>query len=103
MKIPEFKSPEEEREYWESRGPLAEGHKGTIHKPGTRQKRSSFLAVRLTGEELTKLRDIASRQGIGTSTYARMMLTSAIERQNQGEVVALTKIKKMMEDFLSQP
>jgi hypothetical protein len=78
-KIPEFPSLEEEREYWEARGPLAEGRKGRINKPKPRQKRSSFLAVRLTGQELTRLRDIAARQGLGPSTFARLVLTSTIE------------------------
>jgi hypothetical protein len=35
--IPEFKTLEEEREYWEARGPLAEGHKATINRPKPRQ------------------------------------------------------------------
>ena len=101
--ISEFKTLEEEREYWEARGPLAEGHKGTVNKPKTRQKRSSFLAVRLTGEELTRLRDIAAKQGLGPSTFARIVLTSAIERQSQPDMVTLTELKNMMENFLSQP
>ena len=101
-KIPEFKTLEEEREYWEARGPLAERHKGTLNKPKPRQKRSSFLAVRLTGEELTSLRDIAAKQGLGPSTFARIVLTSAIERQSQPDMVTLTEIKSMMENFLSQ-
>ena len=78
-RVPEFKSLEEEKEYWESRGPLAPGHRGTRNKPGTGQKRSSFLVVRLTGEELTRLRDIAAKQGLGPSTFARLVLTRAIQ------------------------
>ena len=77
--IPDFKTLEEEREYWEARGPLAEGYRGRVSKPKAGQKRSSFLSVRLTGEELTRLRDIAAKQGLGPSTFARLVLTSAIE------------------------
>ncbi len=80
-KIPEFQSLEEEKEYWETRGPLAEGHKGRVNKPKAGQKRSSFLAVRMTGEELTRLRDVAARQGLGPSTFARLLLTRAVECQ----------------------
>ena len=36
--IPEFKTLEEEREYWEARGPLADGHKGTINKPNLKKR-----------------------------------------------------------------
>lgn len=78
--IPEFKSLEEEKAYWEARGPLAEGHKGKINKPRPQQKRSSFLSVRLTGEELTQLRDMASSFGIGPSTYTRQLIRLTIEQ-----------------------
>ena len=73
-KIPHFRSAAEEREYWETQGPLAEGHRGKVHKPKLGQKRSSFLSVRLTGQELTQVRDIAARLGMGPSTYVRSVL-----------------------------
>ena len=81
--IPEFKSLEEEREYWEARGPLAEGHRGTIHRPKPGEKHSSFLAVRMTGEEIDRLREAAARYGVGTSTFARIILRYVIENQSQ--------------------
>ena len=81
-KIPEFKSLDEEREYWEAHGPLAEGHKGRINRPKPEQKRSSFLSIRLTGEELTQLRDMAAEFGMGPSTYARQVLKLGIEQKN---------------------
>ena len=81
-KIPEFKSLDEEREYWEARGPLTEGHRGRINRPKPKQKRSSFLSIRLTGEELTQLRDMAAEFGMGPSTYVRQVLKLAIEQKN---------------------
>ena len=78
--IPKFETLEDERKYWEERGPLADGHKGTINKPKPKEKLSSFLAVRMTGEEITHLRDMAAKQGVGPSTFARMVLTSVIQR-----------------------
>jgi hypothetical protein len=97
-KIPEFQSLEEEREYWESRGPLAEERKGRIDKPKPRQKRSSFLAVRLTGEELMRLRDIAAKRGIGPSTFARLVLMSVIEDQSKlSKHITLDKLKDALE------
>jgi hypothetical protein len=100
--IPIFKTLEEEKAYWDARGPLAYGHKGTINKPRPKQKLTSFLAVRLTGEELTRLRDIAAKQGLGPSTYARIVLTSALERQGQPDMVTLTEIKDMLERLPSK-
>ncbi len=103
-RVPKFQSLEEEREYWEARGPLAEGHKGRINKPKLRQKLSSFLAVRLTGEELTRLRDAAAKQGLGTSTFARLVLTSAIERRSQlPKRMTLDRLKEALEENMPQP
>lgn len=98
--IPKFQSLEEEREYWEARGSLAEGHKGRVNRPKSGQKRSSFLAVRLTGEELTRLRDMAVRQGLGPSTFARLVLLSAIESQNQTKAVTLDQLIGLFEGIL---
>lgn len=80
-KIPEFQSLDEEREYWEARGPLAEGHRGRINRAKPEKKMSSFLSIRLTGEELTRLRDMAAEFGMAPSTYARQVLKLAIEQQ----------------------
>jgi hypothetical protein len=104
-KIPEFQSLEEEKEYWEARGPLGEGYKGRVNKPKIRQKRSSFLAVRLTGEELTRLRDTAAKQGLGPSTFARVVLTNAIEQEGwlPKRVVTLKEFKEALERNLPQP
>lgn len=108
--IPRFQSLEEEKEYWEARGPLAEGHEGKINQPKPRQKRSSFLAVRLTGEELTRLRDVAAEQGLGPSTFTRLMIKRAIEHRdspptviNLGELSQADKdrIEKKLEESAS--
>jgi len=81
-KIPEFKSFDEEREYWEASGPLAKGQGGRINRPKPGQKRSSFLSIRLTGEELTQLRDMAAEFGVGPSTYVRQILKLAVEQKS---------------------
>lgn len=104
MGIPKFKSLEKEKKYWEARGPLAKGHRGRINKPKAGQKRSSFLAVRLTGEELTRLRDIAAELGLGPSTFARIVLTSTIQRQARlPRQITVDDIRNALEENLSQP
>lgn len=108
--IPNFKSLEEEKAYWEARGPLAEGHTGRVSKPGRTEKRSSFLVIRLTGEELTHLRDIAAEQGLGPSTFARLSLKRAIERdsvryQSTGNEIAdklMERLSEMLEEHRSE-
>ncbi len=101
-KIPEFKSLDEEREYWEARGPLAEGHKGRINRPKPGQKRSSFLSIRLTGEELTQLRDMAAEFGMGPSTYVRQVLKLAIEQKNWPSFLPPSFLLKPLYDVTSK-
>jgi hypothetical protein len=79
-KPPEFQSLEEEKEYWEARGPLAEGRKGRINKPKADQKRSSFLSVRLTGEEITSLREVAAIFYTTPSELARGAILDSVKR-----------------------
>jgi hypothetical protein len=88
--IPEFDSLEEERKYWEERA-RAPG-RWTKNKP---QKRSSFLAVRLTGEELTKLRNTAKQQGIGLSSFVRQALIEATEDKEK-KAITLTQAIEIM-------
>lgn len=73
--IPKFQSLEDEREYWEARGPLAEGHKGRLNR--SERRRLSFLNTRLTGEELAHIHALAVRRGIGASTLVRLTLFEA--------------------------
>ncbi len=79
-RLPEFQSLEEEKEYWEARGPLAEGRKGRINKPKANQKRSSFLSVRLTGEEITGLREVAAIFYTTPSELARGAILDSVKR-----------------------
>jgi len=73
---PRFETFEEEDKYWATHSPLAEGYAGEAQTE--RQKRSSFLSVRLTGEELTQLRDLAGRKGLGPSTFIRTLIKDAL-------------------------
>lgn len=99
----EFQSLEEEKEYWETRGPLADGHKGRLSKPVAGQKRSSVLAVRLTGEELTKLRDVAAKRGLGPSTFARIVLTSVTEHEGElPQVITVDELKTAFANSMTQ-
>lgn len=95
-KIPEFNSLEEEKKYWEERA-KASG-RWTKNKP---QKRSSFLAVRLTGEEITKLRDAAAKQGTGLSTFARQAVINAIEG-NLKKTISLTQALELLTADISE-
>jgi len=84
-KIPEFQSLEEEREYWEGRGPLAKGHKGRLQEAVPRVKRASFLSVRLNGDELTQLRDMAAESDMSVSTFVRFVIKSLAQEWALGK------------------
>lgn len=77
---PKFSSMEEEDKYWEAHSPLDEGFEGEVET--SEQKRSSFLSVRMTGDELSQLRDAAAKLGLGPSTYARSILTQVSSHPN---------------------
>jgi len=75
--VPQFRNLEEEDKYWQSHSPLMEGYEGKAQKK--KQNRESFLSVRLTGEELSRLKEQAAFHGVGSSTYARQAIIQAIE------------------------
>ena len=75
--VPKFRNLVEEDRYWQSHSPLMEGYEGEIQKK--KQNRASFLSIRLTGEELARLREKAAGYSLGPSTYARQLLTQGIE------------------------
>jgi hypothetical protein len=81
---PRFSSIEEEEKYWAAHSPLAEGYPIEIQKE--KQKRSSFLTIRLTGDELTRLRDLASSKGIGPSTYIRALIKDQLTPRESAEL-----------------
>ena len=76
---PQFASVEEEEEYWQNHSPLAEGYEGTVQHE--RQRRSSYLALRLSGEELNTLRDVAQKAGIGPTTLARNLILQGLRTE----------------------
>ncbi|MBM3926343.1 MAG: hypothetical protein FJ320_10250 [SAR202 cluster bacterium] len=98
--IPIFKTLEEEIEYWEAQGPFAKGKRGRVSKPKAKERRSSFLAVRLSGEELTRLRDVAAKEGVGPSTFARKVLLEAMG-QSGARAVTKEELTRVLEAALA--
>ena len=77
-----FESLEEEKEYWEKKGPMARGAKSRLAYPETSEKLSSFLSVRLSGKEITQLRDLAAVYDCGLSTLVRNILLAYLQHLN---------------------
>jgi len=102
---PKFDSIDEEREYWETRGPLGSGKRGRVNKPVPEEQRRSFLSVRLSGDELTRLRDLAGKNGSGPSTFARQVLLAFMElvekrgETQETESVRTVSLEEVCESF----
>jgi hypothetical protein len=94
---PRFQSIDEEVAYWDQHSPITEGYEGRLQRG--RRKRDSFLAVRLSGEELERLRQVASRKGVGTSTFARSLILGAI---GEGALPAKFMTMPEFQDVLGQ-
>lgn len=101
---PEFSSLEEEEEYWKTHSPLDEGYEGEVQT--SPQKRASFLSIRLTGDELSELRDVASKLGMGASTFARLAIRNAVCGKNLGLQNSFESLpydyREMHDSFLKQ-
>ena len=96
---PRFGSIEEEHKYWATHSPLDEGYAAEIQKE--KQKRSSFLTIRLTGEELTQLRDLSSARGMGPSTFIRTLIKDALTPREQTEL-ALSKSAQQLKSIVQE-
>ena len=96
---PRFGSVEEEDKYWATHSPLDEGYPGEIQT--AKQKRSSFFTIRLTGEELTQLRDLSSSRGMGPSTFIRTLIKDALTPREQTEL-ALSKSAQQLKSIVQE-
>ena len=96
---PRFGSIEEEDKYWATHSPLDEGYAVAIQKE--KQKRSSFLTIRLTGEELTQLRDLSSARGMGPSTFIRTLIKNALTPTEQAELT-LSKSAQQVKSIVQE-
>ena len=82
----------EDRDYWEKRGPLADKKVARVNQPVSKDKRESFLSIRLSGSEITELRDLASKYDSGPSTLARNILVSILTKAKEPSVNATQAI-----------
>lgn len=90
---PGFSTVAEEEEYWQKHSPLAEGYEGDVQRK--RQKRSSYLALRLSGEELEKLKDAAQKAGVGPTTLARNLILQGL-REEMGLLQRIETLEQKM-------
>lgn len=93
---PGFSSLEEEEKFWREHSPLEEGYEGTVQRKP--QRRSSYLALRMSGEELKELKDAAQRAGVGPTTLARNLILRGL-RGNKDLVPRIEALERKIESL----
>jgi len=98
---PRFSSVEEEDKYWAIHSPLDEGY--AVANQKEKQKRSSFLTIRLTGGELIQLRDLSSARGMGPSTFIRTLIKDVLTSTEQTELApskSAQQVKSIVQELV---
>jgi predicted DNA binding CopG/RHH family protein len=73
-----FQTLEEEAEFWDTHDVTDEINEGTV--VGFHQaNKTDTLTIRFSHEDIQKLREEASEQGIGPSTLARMLVKRGLQ------------------------
>jgi antitoxin component of RelBE/YafQ-DinJ toxin-antitoxin module len=100
---PEFKTEEQEAEYWDTHSPLDLVAEPEAQKVRVRGAKDSPITIRLDSESRSKLEKLAAEQGLGTSTLARIILTSVIEsKEKLPRNVALDELRDILGKNLPQ-
>jgi antitoxin component of RelBE/YafQ-DinJ toxin-antitoxin module len=101
--IPQFETEEQEGEYWDTHSPLDLAAEPEAQRVRVRGAKNRPITIRLDSESRAKLDRLAAEQGVGPSTFARLILMSAIEhRESLPKGVSLDELKGMLEANLSQ-
>ena len=78
--IPEFRTAEQEDEFWRRLSPPGQTDKRPVQRK--REKRSSYVALRLTADELARLREAARKADVGPTTLARNLILRGLQEEN---------------------
>src|SRR5918999_4929977 len=83
-KWPEFKSYEEEAEFWDTHD-IREYDNFERVEPQVDKNLFHTLSIRLDAETLTKLRKRAEKKGLGVTTLIRVWVRERLEEEEQKE------------------
>ena len=80
MKVPKFKSLKEEREFWDSHDSTHyhDDFKITKNVVFVRPKKE-VISLRLEPKFIRRLRELADKEGLPPTTYARMLIVKSIQ------------------------
>jgi predicted DNA binding CopG/RHH family protein len=82
MKVPIFKSLKEEREFWDTHDSTDylddfEGAKDVVFL----RPKKEVISLRLEPKVIKKLRELADKEGLPPTTYARMLIIQGIRER----------------------
>jgi predicted DNA binding CopG/RHH family protein len=80
MKVPKFKSLKEEREFWDTHDSTEyhDDFKTTKHVVFVRPKKE-VISLRLEPKFIRRLRELADKEGLPPTTYARMLIVKSLQ------------------------
>jgi len=98
--MPRFETEEQEGEYWDSHSPLDLAAEPKAQKVRVRGVKDRPITVRLDSESRSKLDRIAAKQGLGPSSFARLILMSVIEQGSKlPKRITLDDLKNILEEI----
>ena len=101
--IPQFETEEQEAEYWDSHSPLDLAAEPKAQKMRVRGVKDRPITVRLDSESRSKLDRLAAEQGLGPSSFARLVLMSVIGQGGKlPKRITLDELRKMLEEVTPQ-
>jgi len=82
MKVPEFKSIKEEREFWDTHESTQypDDFEDTKDVVFVRPKKKT-MSLRLEPQVINRLKELADKEGLPPTTYARMLIIRAIREK----------------------
>jgi len=101
--MPQFETEEQEAEYWDTHSPLDLVAEPKAQKVRVRGAKDRPITIRLDSETRSKLEKLAAEQGLGPSTFARLILTSVIEgRGKLPKRITPDELKDLLQENLPQ-
>jgi predicted DNA binding CopG/RHH family protein len=82
MKVPKFKNLKEEREFWDSHDSTDYLNDFEVAKDVVFVRpKKQVMSLRLDPNVLNKLRELADKEGLPLTTYARMLIVKGIRER----------------------
>lgn len=101
--ISQFETEEQEAGYWDTHSPLDLVAEPKAQRVAVRGAKDRSITIRLDSESRSNLDKLAAEQGLGSSTFARLILTSVIERREKlPKRLTLDELKEVLEKNLPQ-